>query len=1093
MYKIKIFLASSEELVNDRNAFGNFVWSLDKQYEKRGIRIELFKWEEYDAAYNNRRKQDEYNEKVRASDMFLALFYKKAGAFTIEEFDVASAEFKRTGRRPKIYVYCRKVEEWEQESEELKAFKDRLYKELGHYWSNYDNCDSMKLHFVMQLLLVESNHLEELKLEDGNVRWGEITVAQMEKLRFAGDNADYRSKRRQIAEIQEQIEENGKHIVQYPEIDLFRQERQRLINRRSQLQEELNLQQELLFSTAKRIAELETGVITERMQRAIEAFNKGNVTEANTILREAEYDAQDNMRRYRYSKAVNEQDRQNVEKSIEELLFKTSTLMADTAMHLSERIQKTSELFAKIDEMADEIHYDEAKYSRLLYDYAKFLYTFGNFEQALGIVKRLLTMSPATVQTYNLEGNILYQLDDYQKALEVYDKALATLAESSETDGALLVETYNNIGRVYNRIGAYDKARENAQKALKTYSGERKNETTGAAKALENIAESLWYQGAGEKALTYYKEALEINKRIMGEDSIEVAINYRQIGESYRGISDNLTALEYYGKALEILEKEIGPRHPETALTYGCIGASNLELCRFKEALEYTRKGMEIREEILGTSSTQTSESYYWMGMIYSQESDIQDYQLAMEYYQKARFIRKKKYGLSHQETLNVDYYIGALLISQGRTEEATAYLKECLDKILAMEHQKPRAIATSLSNLGFIYSMAKEYDKAIASLNEAKRIKDIDKGTLIFIFDYLMAIHIIKGDYSTAIHEAIEAMTIIGGNNEEEKSNIAYMESRIGDIYFEIKDYEHALAYYDIALKDIEEAMGKRNPIAIDICEKIANVNYAKRDFATAIKHYRQTFDEQKKMYGENNRNNTLIYNKIGLSFLEQGDFNQAIEYFRKAVATIESIQGSNHLDSAIIYGNIGTAYADMRDFAQSAEYYLKELSIREKYFSDNPIGIATCNYHIGEAYEAQDKYSEALKYYLKALPTIEKEQGLEIVDIVEAYKHIGIMFHQIGKYGNAWVYFYKALTVMEAAPEKGKETLGILCYWTGLNFSFQGYHQSALDYLNQAYTLLKETLGETHTLTQSTMAWIEQVHNPLQTHSVSGDSTEG
>lgn len=71
---IKIFLASSEELEADRYRFGNLIRKLDNIYEKRGIRIELFEWEDYDAAYNGMRKQDEYNERVRASDMFLALF-----------------------------------------------------------------------------------------------------------------------------------------------------------------------------------------------------------------------------------------------------------------------------------------------------------------------------------------------------------------------------------------------------------------------------------------------------------------------------------------------------------------------------------------------------------------------------------------------------------------------------------------------------------------------------------------------------------------------------------------------------------------------------------------------------------------------------------------------------------------------------------------------------------------------------------------------------------------------------------------------------------------------------------------------------------
>lgn len=57
MKKIKIFLASSEELEFERLAFGNLVRRLDNIYEKRGIRVELFEWEDYDAAYNAIAKQ----------------------------------------------------------------------------------------------------------------------------------------------------------------------------------------------------------------------------------------------------------------------------------------------------------------------------------------------------------------------------------------------------------------------------------------------------------------------------------------------------------------------------------------------------------------------------------------------------------------------------------------------------------------------------------------------------------------------------------------------------------------------------------------------------------------------------------------------------------------------------------------------------------------------------------------------------------------------------------------------------------------------------------------------------------------------------
>lgn len=219
MKTIKIFLASSDELVNDRNAFGNLVRRLDKIYEQKGIRIELFEWEDYDAAYNDRRKQDEYNDQVRACDMFLALFHIKAGRYTIEEFDVATEEFRRTGKTPKSYVYCRDLGSGEQESFELKEFKKHLFNELGHYWCKYNNQESLQLHFVMQLLLFDNNRMDDLKVEDGWVLLDNMQIAQMSNLSFVEGNNAYQQMLSELACLPQKIEKAQLRSENYPDDD----------------------------------------------------------------------------------------------------------------------------------------------------------------------------------------------------------------------------------------------------------------------------------------------------------------------------------------------------------------------------------------------------------------------------------------------------------------------------------------------------------------------------------------------------------------------------------------------------------------------------------------------------------------------------------------------------------------------------------------------------------------------------------------------------------------------------------------------------------------------------------------------------------
>lgn len=393
MKTIKIFLASSEELDYDRMAFGNLVRRLDDLYEKRGIRIKLFEWEDYDAAFNDRRKQDEYNDHVRESDIFLALFHKKAGKFTIEEFNIASEEFKEHAS-PRVFTFCKDLQSGEEETPELAEFKKRLFDEMGHYWCRYDTRESLQLQFVMQLQLVESSQMGELKVEDGNVTMDGIRIAPMDKLRFAAANEDYQKMQTEMIELHEEIEgmqldlekkqqkleKKKAKLEKDPDDEEYQEEYQEVkeeveelvdklqpkLNKYNKLKEDFEQFQQLLFNTAKRVAQLQGERITERMRRAMDAFSEGRVREANIILDEAEADAKRNLEDYKQSKEITELKRQAVINSIEELQLKASTVMADASIPIEERIAQTEQIYAQADEMAKEIEYDGEKYAKLL-------------------------------------------------------------------------------------------------------------------------------------------------------------------------------------------------------------------------------------------------------------------------------------------------------------------------------------------------------------------------------------------------------------------------------------------------------------------------------------------------------------------------------------------------------------------------------------------------------------------------------------------------------------------------------------------------------------------------------------------------------
>jgi hypothetical protein len=152
--ELTIFLASSNELKDDRDAFELYFRQQNDRLRHRDVYLTVVRWENFLDAMSDGRLQEEYNAQVRACDIFVSLFKTKAGRFTGEEFDVAFEQFKKTGR-PRIYTYFREgvvslSQANRQDLTSLWDFKDRLTS-LGHFFTTYESEEHLKRHFRDQL------------------------------------------------------------------------------------------------------------------------------------------------------------------------------------------------------------------------------------------------------------------------------------------------------------------------------------------------------------------------------------------------------------------------------------------------------------------------------------------------------------------------------------------------------------------------------------------------------------------------------------------------------------------------------------------------------------------------------------------------------------------------------------------------------------------------------------------------------------------------------------------------------------------------------------------------------------------------------
>ena len=630
MKNITVFLASSDELKNDRNSFHSLVASLDEIFEPRGYRIRCRRWEDLSAFCTGSRTQDDYNRIVRASDICICMFHRKAGEYTIEEFNQALDEYVKSQSHPKTFVYIRALIEGEMEDEALKRFKEDLFDRVGHYWCNYATDDAMKLHFVMQLeriipsvsgnaSVTEGNHF---KIENGVVSLYGHKIAELDNLSFAAENPEYLSLKESIARLNTEIARlraTGVAELQ-PMID---EKQAELYKKR----ESLNRLESRLFDLALSINKLiGSGTpVSERKRLAIEMFERGNSKGVVEILNEKDIaaDAAQARKEIEQGKLLVDSGRSLIEAGLqktrslaEEYVLRAKALMTDYAE------PRRFELACHAYEQGIELtraNLSEEELAKSLFEYGHFLQTNKRYDLAevryrenLDICQRLAAISPYAYEpdlagTQNNLGVLYNNTQRYKESEKMYLSALKICQRLTAANPQVyepdLAMTQYNLGCLYKDTRRYEDSEKLCLSAMEI----RRRLAAANPQVYEpDLAMTQYNLGClysdtqrYEDSEKMYLSAMEIRRRLAVANpqvyEPDLADTQYNLGCLYYNIQRYEDSEEMYLSALEVYQRltAVNPQVYEPYLVRACNNLSFLFLAQgnFEEAERYAREG----------------------------------------------------------------------------------------------------------------------------------------------------------------------------------------------------------------------------------------------------------------------------------------------------------------------------------------------------------------------------------------------------------------------------------------------------------------------------------------------------------------------
>ncbi len=169
----KLFLASSEELAQERKEIALMISRLNNKWtEEKDIHIKLVAWEDLLHSFQKegKRIQDYFNEEMVKCDIVLALFFKKVGQFTKEEFEFAYANLKKCQKPEFLFVYFKSgtltIDDVTPDLLKISELKKQIqeYKQIYNSFSSIEDL-ILKLQHQLELVVKKKPETEVIKTE----------------------------------------------------------------------------------------------------------------------------------------------------------------------------------------------------------------------------------------------------------------------------------------------------------------------------------------------------------------------------------------------------------------------------------------------------------------------------------------------------------------------------------------------------------------------------------------------------------------------------------------------------------------------------------------------------------------------------------------------------------------------------------------------------------------------------------------------------------------------------------------------------------------------------------------------------------------
>ena len=290
-------------------------------------------------------------------------------------------------------------------------------------------------------------------------------------------------------------------------------------------------------------------------------------------------------------------------------------------------------------------------------------------------VERLSSQPLIQGRMLGVIADVHLQLGQYERAVELHRRALATLAGELGPEDPEVARTMNALGVALRNVAGYDEARSLHREALRIQRSRLTPTDTAIATTLGFLA---YIEADLARRAALQDEMLRIRLASPHRDAARIVGDLMARANTERGLGHYDDAVALLQEALEIGRTDLGPDDPRAATPLLHMGDIFREhLGRSEEAERLFREALAIQEAALGPHDLILIHGLHSLGELLGIEGRHRESEATLR---RAIDVLSRALGPEHPRTVGSRLTLAAELARQGRHREAEGLYRSVVD-----------------------------------------------------------------------------------------------------------------------------------------------------------------------------------------------------------------------------------------------------------------------------------------------------------------------------------------------------------------------------------------------------------------------------